>query len=149
MERVQGLVETYKLERSIPTLSPKHQAPAELLDAIESTLAQEIGHSSARLVIRSASQRQRIHVGELVSLVDEASQLAQSNQDLLRRSIEHLSQGISVVDQNQLLVAWNRRYHEIFNFPDELLTIGRPIGDLYRHNVKSGLIGHYTNDEQI
>jgi len=88
-DRVDGIIQTYKIERQLPSLASKHQAPAELLEAIETTLAQEIGHSSARLVIRSASKSQRIHVGELVSLVDEASQLAQSNQDLLRRSIEH------------------------------------------------------------
>ena len=85
---------------------------------------------------------------ELVSLVDEASTLAKQNQELLRKAIEHLSQGISVVDPNQKLVAWNKRYRELFDYPDELLTVGRPIADLFRYNAK-GLIGDFTADEQI
>ena len=94
-------------------------------------------------MIRSASRSRRIHLGELVSLVDEASTLAKQNQELLRKAIEHLSQGISVVDQNQNLVAWNRRYQELFDYPDELLTVGRPVADLFRHNAANGIVGNF------
>ena len=41
-----------------------------------------------------------------------------------------MSQGISVVDADLRLVAWNRRYEIMFGFPRELLQIGRPIADL-------------------
>src|SRR3546814_6319635 len=43
-----------------------------------------------------------------------------------------MSQGISVVDAQLRLVAWNRRYAELFDFPQELLRIGRPIAALSR-----------------
>ena len=147
--RVHSIIQTYVHEHRLKQLNEKDPAPADLITAVESILSQEIGYTSARLVIRSASLGQRIHLGELVSLVDEASSLARQNQDLLRKAIEHLPQGMSVVDQNQKLVAWNKRYKELFNYPDDLLTVGRPIADLFRYNADRGLIGEYANQEHI
>ncbi|MGB2024188.1 MAG: NahK/ErcS family hybrid sensor histidine kinase/response regulator [Litorivicinaceae bacterium] len=147
--RVHHIIDTYASEHQIQQLNEKDPAPADLVAAIESVLAQEIGYTSARLVTRSASREKRIHLGELVSLVDEASTLARQNQELLRKAIEHLSQGISVVDQNQRLVAWNKRYQELFNYPGELLTVGRPIADLFRYNAVKGVAGEFTTEEQI
>jgi signal transduction histidine kinase/HAMP domain-containing protein len=63
------------------------------------------------------------------------------NRGLLRATIEHLPQGVSVVDADLRLVAWNRRYMEIFNFPPDLVEIGRPIEDLMRYNAAHGLLG--------
>lgn len=148
-DRVQYILDTYVSEHQLLVLTDTDPAPSELIAAMESVLAQEIGHTSARLVIRSASRGRRIHLGELVSLVDEASTLARQNQELLRKAIEHLPQGISVVDQNQLLVAWNRRYQDMFDYPDDLLIVGRPIADLFRHNARQGLIAGYDTEDQL
>jgi PAS domain S-box-containing protein len=148
-DRVQVILDTYVSEHQLLALGDRDPAPSELIAAMESVLAQEIGHTSARLVIRSASRGRRIHLGELVSLVDEASTLARQNQELLRKAIEHLPQGMSVVDQNQRLVAWNLRYQDMFQYPDDLLTVGRPVADLFRHNAARGLVGDYSTDEQI
>ena len=58
------------------------------------------------------------------------------------QSLEHLPQGISVVDAQLRLVAWNRRYAEQFRYPPELLQVGRPIEDLIRYNARRGLLGN-------
>jgi signal transduction histidine kinase len=60
---------------------------------------------------------------------------------LLQGAIENITQGISVVDQSLKLVAWNRRYLELFNYPDGLISIGRPIADIIRYNAERGLCG--------
>ena len=111
--------------------------PQSLLDLLNQSLPKKLAILQRAWMIRSASRSRRIHLGELVSLVDEASTLAKQNQELLRKAIEHLSQGISVVDQNQNLVAWNRRYQELFDYPDELLTVGRPVADLFRTTLQT------------
>src|ERR1700686_4769678 len=49
------------------------------------------------------------------------------NRGLWRATLEHLPQGVSVVDADLRLVAWNRRYMEIFGFPAELVQVGRPV----------------------
>jgi len=63
------------------------------------------------------------------------------NRGLLRATLEHLPQGVSVVDADLRLVAWNHRYVEIFDFPPELIQVGRPIEALIRHNAARGLYG--------
>lgn len=62
------------------------------------------------------------------------------------RSLEHLPQGVSVIDADLKLLAWNRRYVEIFNYPSELMRAGRPIEDLLRHNARRGLLGSDHED---
>jgi signal transduction histidine kinase len=51
-----------------------------------------------------------------------------------------MSQGICVVDDQMRLVAWNRPYLDLFDYPDELIRVGRPVADLLRHNLRRGLI---------
>jgi PAS domain S-box-containing protein len=148
-DRVQLILEIYIKEHQLLGLNDKDPAPSELINGMESMLAQEIGRTSARLVIHSAAGGKKIHLSELVSLVDEASSLAKKNQELLQKAIEHLPQGISVVDQNQNLVAWNRRYQELFDYPGNLLVIGRSVTELFRHNASKGLVGNYITEEQI
>ena len=36
------------------------------------------------------------------------------------------------------LVAWNRRYQEMFDYPDGMLYVGRPVADLIRWNAERG-----------
>ncbi|HET8880891.1 MAG TPA: NahK/ErcS family hybrid sensor histidine kinase/response regulator [Solimonas sp.] len=64
-------------------------------------------------------------------------------------SLEHLPQGVSVVDAELRLVAWNRRYVEIFRYPSELMQTGRPIADLFRFNAQRGLLGDGDEDQAI
>jgi signal transduction histidine kinase len=65
----------------------------------------------------------------------------QFNRALLQGAIENITQGISVVDQSLRLVAWNRRYIELFGYPEHLIHVGRPIADVIRYNAERGLCG--------
>src|SRR5690606_29521925 len=65
----------------------------------------------------------------------------QFNRGLLQGAIENITQGISVVDKELRLVAWNQRYLEMFQYPEGLITIGRPIADLILCNARRGLCG--------
>ncbi|MNZ64313.1 Non-motile and phage-resistance protein [compost metagenome] len=78
---------------------------------------------------------------DVVRIADEASEVLQFNRALLQGAIENITQGISVVDQSLKLVAWNRRYLDLFNYPDGLIRVGRPIADIIRHNAERGLCG--------
>lgn len=79
------------------------------------------------------------------SLVQAALQAARGHTEKL----EHLPQGVSVVDADQRLVAWNRRYEEIFRYPRHLLETGRPVEDLIRYNAERGLLGSEATEESI
>jgi signal transduction histidine kinase len=88
--------------------------------------------SSARLLIDAAWRGEQAPLDTVAELVGEATQALRFNQQVLEAALQNMSQGISVVDREQRLVAWNRRYMELFDFPDELLQVGQPIAELTR-----------------
>ncbi|MFP5303699.1 PAS-domain containing protein, partial [Cobetia sp. SIMBA_158] len=67
---------------------------------------------------------------EVVNFFDETTQALQFNQNLLFTSLENLSHGISVVEKNLKLVAWNKRYSDMFKYPECFLQVGQPIEDI-------------------
>lgn len=104
--------------------------------------------------------QQRIHLAEvrqrsseeLEQLVAHYATALRSEQDSLVQAalqaasgrphrLEQLPQGVSVVDSQLRLVAWNRRYADVFDYPRSLLHKGRPIEDLLRYNAQRGLLG--------
>ncbi|WP_153445744.1 hybrid sensor histidine kinase/response regulator [Vibrio algicola] len=123
------------------TLQPQQQASAQLIRHTERVLAGVFGASSSRLVLTSALQGRNMQLEEVATIVDEASELYDFSRGLLQGAIEHISQGIAVVDKQLRLVAWNQRYLEQFDFPPGLIQVGRPIADVIRHNAEQGLCG--------
>lgn len=121
-----------------------------LLQHTENTLASVMGASSARLVLSSALEGRDIALDELAVMVEDAShQRLQFSQTLLHSAIENASEGISIVDENLKLVAWNKKYLDFFNYPSELVYVGCPIEKLIRYNAERGLCGSGDVDEQV
>ena len=115
----------------------------------ERLLAGVIGASSARIIVASSLMGTEMHLGDVVSIADEASALYKFNRSMLQSTIEHIDQGISVVDKDMRLVVWNQRYQEMFQFPEGLITIGRPIVEVIRHNALSGDYGEGVIDQRV
>ncbi|XHF84740.1 PAS domain-containing hybrid sensor histidine kinase/response regulator [Vibrio sp. HN007] len=131
------------------TLLPNQQASAALIRHTERVLAGVFGASSAKLVLTSALQGKKMQLEEVATIVDEASELYDFSRGLLQGAIEHISQGITVVDKQLRLVAWNQRYLELFEFPAGLIQVGRPIADVIRHNAQIGLFGPGDPEEHV
>lgn len=131
------------------TLAPQMQASAELIAHTERLLAGVFGTSSARLVLASALQGRNMQLEEIATIVDEASDVFRFNRGLLQGAIEHIGQGISVVDRELKLVAWNRRYIELFHYPPGLIQAGRPIEEIIRYNALQGLCGPGDIEEHV
>lgn len=121
--------------------NPAQVADSNWITQTERLLAGVLGASSARVVVKAAIEGRDMHFEDVVRIVDEASEVLQFNRGLLQGAIENITQGISVVDKELRLVAWNQRYLEMFQYPDGLITIGRPIADLILCNAKRGLCG--------
>ncbi|KGJ88043.1 hybrid sensor histidine kinase/response regulator [Thalassotalea sp. ND16A] len=116
----------------------------------ENALGTVMGAASARLVLHSAMQGRNINLNELAQLVEEtSSQQQQFNQHLLQSAIENASEGISIIDGNLKLVAWNSRYLELFNYPENMVFIGCAIEDLIRFNARKGLCGEGEVEQQV
>ncbi|WP_416305290.1 PAS-domain containing protein [Neptunicella sp. SCSIO 80796] len=123
-------------------------ASGQLISKIEVDLAAHVGTASARILLSAITEQQQVPLEQLVGLVEEASQSYQFNHELLQSSVEHIDQGISVVDRNLKLLAWNQRYIQLFNYPDGFIRAGLPIQELLRYNAERGLFGSKKNVAQ-
>ncbi|QDF75730.1 MULTISPECIES: hybrid sensor histidine kinase/response regulator [Shewanella] len=124
-------------------------ASPELIAHTEHMLAGVLGGSSASLVMDSVLQGRDLALDEVFSLVDEASSKIILSQDMLRGAIEHAYEGMSVVDKDLNLVAWNYKYVELYDYPEDFLQTGMPIADVVRFNAERGYCGPGDVEEQV
>lgn len=125
-------------------------ANAELLSEVESELAIQVGSASARIIIAAISEKHQGASSELVGLVEEASQTYQFNHEVLQSSVQHIQQGICVLDQQLCVLAWNERYLEMFDYPKGFICVGKPIKAILIFNAERGLLGDKKNiDREI
>lgn len=129
--------------------APGQVASSGWITHSERLLAGVLGASSARVVVKAAIEGRDMQFDDVVRIVDEASEVLQFNRGLLQGAIENITQGISVADKELRLVAWNRRYLEMFEYPDGLITIGRPIADIILNNAQRGLCGPGDPQEHV
>ena len=139
-EKLQNLFETY-VNPLNGRLLMDDRADSELLHKAERTLASVLGAPAARLLFEQVEEKQGMDWRDVSSIVDEASQVLKFNRDLLNSALQSINQGISIVDQDLNIVAWNQTYQQMFQYPDELLAIGRPVEELIRHNASIGECG--------
>ncbi len=130
-------------------LSPGAPADRALIQFTERLLAGAIGAASARLTLTTALRGSGMELGEVMSLLDEASHELRFNREILSATLENLSQAVSVVDRDLRLVAWNRRYQQLFEYPDGMLYVGRPVADLIRYNAERGEMGPGDTETQV
>ncbi len=115
----------------------------------ERLLAAAIGAASARLVMVSMLRGSGMELSEVVAVMDEAGQELRFNREILATTLENISAGVSMVDADMRLVAWNRRYQQLFGYPDGMLYVGRPVADLIRYNAERGELGDGDLETQI
>lgn len=136
-----------RLQTPLFTEPGDHVVPPSLVAKVERELAGAIGSAASRLVLDSLEQQPDMSVDQVVNWATEASRLYKFNRELLQASVENIPQGISVVDDNLRLVAWNRRYLEMFNYPAQTIRAGMPVEELLRYNAERGLFGDKTDHD--
>ena len=129
-------------------LLPGDRAPQFVVQEIESLLAGIIGAASAHSAIVQLEESGQLGFQDLAGMVSDASRVNEFNRELLQTTVETITQGISVVDADMRLVAWNQRYQELFNFPERFLYVGCPIRKVYELNAARGLLGGAGDEEQ-
>lgn len=115
----------------------------------EQYLAGTIGAASARTLLTTAMVNNGLAVGQVANILDQASQWQRFNQNLIMTMIDHTTQGVSVVDENMCLVAWNNQYLKLFDYPTDLVYVGCPIADLIRYNAERGECGPGSIEEHV
>ena len=115
----------------------------------EQYLAGTIGAASARTLLTTAMVNNGLALGQVANILDQASQWQRFNQNLIMTMIDHMTQGVSVVDGNMCLVAWNNQYLKLFDYPKDLVYVGCPISDLIRYNAERGECGPGSIEEHV
>ncbi|MGH1372596.1 MAG: NahK/ErcS family hybrid sensor histidine kinase/response regulator [Cellvibrionaceae bacterium] len=128
-------------------LLPHDQTPRFVVSSIESDLAAIIGAVSAHRAMQLLVSQQPLQLQDFVSLVGGSSRQLQFSQTLLQTTLETIPQGISVVDKDLQLVAWNQQYQQLFDYPKRLLYVGCDIEKIYHYNAMRGYLG--TSDDGV
>ncbi|MEP6483179.1 MAG: PAS domain-containing hybrid sensor histidine kinase/response regulator [Rudaea sp.] len=133
------------------TVPPQTGAIADraLLQFTERLLAGAIGAASARRMLTSALRGTGLDLSEAAMLLDETSQELRFSRELIAVTFENMSQGISVVDAQQCIVAWNRRYLDLFDYPEGFVYVGRPVADLIRYHAERQGLDPTTVEQHI
>ncbi|MEM9232953.1 MAG: PAS domain-containing hybrid sensor histidine kinase/response regulator [Pseudomonadota bacterium] len=131
------------------TIGGDEPADWRLVQRTERLLASALGASSARVVMASAIGGVDVAFGDLLEILDHRTQAERFDRHMLQSMLENVSQGISVVDGEQRLVAWNSAYIDLFGYPPDLLRIGMPIGRLIEHNISRGWVEDADPEEEI
>jgi Na+/proline symporter/signal transduction histidine kinase/ActR/RegA family two-component response regulator len=129
-------------------LLPGDRAPAFVVQQVEAVLARIIGATSAHQAMEQLENSQQLAYGDLAGMVSDASKLHTFNRELLQTTVESLLQGVSVVDGELRLVAWNKRYEEMFHYPERFLYVGCPIERVYRFNAERGFLSGGGNNKE-
>jgi signal transduction histidine kinase len=117
------------------------------IEVAEEVISRSVGNMESLSIgnmVRAFVERGAIAIADVLSIIQGARFYFEFMQELVQSSIEHISQGISVVDQQMRMVAWNKRYLEFFEYPDGYVRSGRPVADLIRFNLER--IGCLTED---
>ena len=132
-------------------LNSLDDAPAslELVGFTERLLSGCIGSSSARAVLTAGLRRSGLNQPQAQALLEQTTSAIRFNRDLLEATLDHISQGISVVDADLRLVSWNQAYIDLFEYPPNMIYVGRPVEELIRYNLKRGLVGDVEIEEGV
>lgn len=120
-----------------------------LVEHVERELSGVIGASSASAMVNAVLEGRQLGFEDVVTLFDDTTQAIQFSRKILFSTLEHLSQGVSVVDKELKLVAWNRAYLEMFDYPEGMIRVGRPVADIVRLNAERGLCGPGEPEEHV
>lgn len=145
---LQRFVDNNAAEKLI-TLTGQHRskqqlAEQRLIDFTQKQLSSVLGSASTRLVMKAATSSDdalsTMSLEQVVNIVDEANELFQFNRELLQAGVENIEQGMSIIDADMRLVAWNTRYIELLDYPPNFLHAGKHISELLKFNVTRGII---------
>ena len=95
-------------------------------------------------------------IGTDISAHKQAEQAQQHKQaelsaqsELLRAILESIEQGVVVYDRDRRLVAWNKRFRDMLELPEEQFSTGTPVSELIDHAARRGLLGPGSVEEHL
>jgi Na+/proline symporter/signal transduction histidine kinase len=137
-ERTQRAFEAFHAQR--PGMQGR-EADIHMLRFAEHLIASAIGAASSRLVLSLLLKRRNLSSEAAFKLLDDASAALQHNRDLLQHALNHAGQGITVLDRDLQLIAWNRAFIDLYELPPTLVRTGVGIDEIIQFNAERGAYG--------
>ena len=138
-------------QRTHDVLGPTDDSAIDALAArnAERLLSEVIGAANARALIRSVLSGSMLSLSDVARLLDHGGASLQFSRELLAATLENIDPGVSVIDRDLNLIAWNSRYLELFDYPPGMVEVGTPVADLIRHNALRGECGPGEVEEHV
>ncbi|HEX8165496.1 MAG TPA: NahK/ErcS family hybrid sensor histidine kinase/response regulator [Beijerinckiaceae bacterium] len=145
-ERTSRSFESFAMSRGA-ALDGRAEADIHLLRYAEHLLASAIGAASSRLALSLLLRRRNVSTRDALRLLDDASAAIQYSRELLQHALDHARQGITVLDRDLRLLAWNRAFIDLYELPPELVRIGVGLDEIIRFNAERGSYGPGAVDD--
>lgn len=145
-ERTQRAFEGFAHSRG-EVLSGAREADIHMLRFGEHLLSSAIGAASSRLVLSLLLKRRNLSTEAAFKLLDDASAALQYNRDILQNGLDHAGQGITVLDRDLRLLAWNKAFIQLYDLPPSLVRFGTGLDEVVRYNAQRGAYGDGAQDE--
>ena len=69
------------------------------------------------------------------------SSQTQYQHEFLQAGLDRIDQGLTVIDGDLRIVAWNKAFLRLLDFPEDLVYVGAPLESLIRYNAERGEYG--------
>ncbi len=111
-------------------LDPAAPADFELLQHAEHLIASSIGAASSRLVMSLMLRKRTVSAKAALKLLDDSHAALHFNREILQTALNHVRQGIAVLDADLQLICSNRQFGEILGLPLHFVQIGIPLQEI-------------------
>ena len=142
-ERTRRMVHGFEQKNN--TLKGTSLASVELLKQAQQMLAGSIGTVTAESILSGAIGLGTDSSGNIVALLDRTTRAIKFNRELLQVTLDNISQGVSVVDNNLRIVAWNKPYISLFDYPSDFIKVGMHAKRIIEFNIHRTLIDLRVN----
>ena len=78
-----------------------------------------------------------------------ATSPTQYQQEFLQAGLDRIDQGLTVIDGHLNIVAWNKAFWRLLDFPEDMVFIGAPFESFMRYNAERGEYGPGDVEELV
>ena len=149
-QAVQALIKdgNYRSQVAIPLMRD-----GQAIGCISLTAAKPGGFTDSQIsLLQTFAEQAVIAIGSVATfraLRERTAELAQ-RQEELRVTFENMGDGVAMFDETQHLVAWNRKFQDLLEVPNDIIAQRRSLPDYVRYLAERGEFGTGADvDEQV
>jgi Na+/proline symporter/signal transduction histidine kinase/CheY-like chemotaxis protein len=147
-ERTQRAFDGFARARGMSPVA-NAEADVHILRFSEHLLASAIGAASSRLALSLLLKRRNVSSKDALKLLDDASAAIQYSRDMLQHALDHAGQGITVIDPQRRIMAWNQAFLDLYDLNTDIVCVGESLEEVIRYNAMRGSYGPGDTQEHI